>query len=129
MAFVHISIRTSDMDRTIGFYGKYFGMKLANRREIVSTDSEIAFLEDTEGGFRLELTHFRKQKKFVQAEYEERVFDHLAFLVDDMGSLLKRMKKDGVIVTDEPFTLGPGGSTLAFIEDPDGTLIELIQKR
>ncbi len=45
--------------------------------------------------------------------------------IDD---LVARMKKEGVNVTDEPFTLDPGGSRIAFIEDPDGTLVELIEK-
>jgi len=74
------------------------------------------------------LTFFRKQKNFVQAEYEERVFDHLAFEVKDMEKTIATMRKEKVTITDEPYTLGPKGPLIAFIEDPDGTLIELIER-
>src|SRR5512137_1765165 len=70
MPFAHVSIRTSDMERSIRFYEGYFGMKLANRREIPKNDAEIAFLENDGAPFRLELTFYRKQKRFEQAEYE-----------------------------------------------------------
>jgi catechol 2,3-dioxygenase-like lactoylglutathione lyase family enzyme len=39
------------------------------------------------------------------------------------------MRKEGVTIADEPFKLGPTGPLIAFIEDPDGTLIELIEKK
>lgn len=129
MAFVHVSIRASDLDRSIRFYEKNFGMKLASRRPIPQNNAEIAFLEGEGAGFRLELTWFKSQRKFEQAAYEDRLFDHLAFTVTGIDDMVARMKKAGVTVTDEPFTLGAGGSRIAFIEDPDGTLIELIEKR
>ena len=76
----------------------------------------------------LELTFYRNQKKFVQADYENRLFDHLAFEVEDMKKTITAMRIEGVTITDEPFKLSPTGSTIAFVEDPDGTLIELIEK-
>jgi len=129
MAFVHVSIRASDLERSIRFYEKHFGMRLASRRPIPQNNAEIAFLEGEGTGFRLELTWFKAQRKFEQAAYEDRLFDHLAFTLTGIDELVARMKKEGVTVTDEPFDLGPGGSRIAFIEDPDGTLIELIEKR
>jgi len=129
MMFAHVSIRTSDMERAIRFYGSFFGMRMATRREIPSNNAEIAFLESTGTNFRLELTRFRSQRRFEQAEYEDRVFDHLAFTVDDMDGIMAKMRAEKVTITDEPFTLGATGSRIAFIEDPDGTLIELIEKR
>ncbi len=80
-------------------------------------------------GALLELTFYRAQKKFVQADYEERLFDHLAFEVKDMQKTLNAMRKENVTVTDEPFRISPGGSLIAFVEDPDGTLIELIERK
>jgi lactoylglutathione lyase len=129
MVFAHVSIRASDIERSIGFYGKYLGMRLQSRRPIPQNRAEIAFLESEGTPFRLELTWYRDQKKYEQARYEDRLFDHLAFTVTGIDELVARMKKEGVTVTDEPFDLGPGGSRLAFVEDPDGTLIELIEKR
>ncbi|HVP26466.1 MAG TPA: VOC family protein [Candidatus Bathyarchaeia archaeon] len=128
--FVHTSIRTSNMNRSIDFYTRLLGLKLLNRREIPQNDAEIAFLQDSGGkGAKLELTFYRKQKKFIQAEYEDRLFDHLAFEVGDMEEVIAKMKEENITVTDEPFKLSLTGPLIAFIEDPDGTLIELIERK
>ena len=118
------------MDKSIDFYTRLLGLKLLSRREIPQNNAEIAFLQDSEGkGARLELTFYRKQKKFIQADYEERLFDHIAFEIKDMEQTISLMRKEKVTITDEPFRLGPGGPLIAFIEDPDGTLIELIERK
>ena len=128
--FVHTSIRTSNIDRSIGFYTKLMGLKLLGRSEIPQNNAEIAFLQDQEGkGAKLELTYYHKQKKFIQAEYEDRLFDHLAFEIEDMNKIIGNLRKEGSTITDEPFKLGPTGPIIAFIEDPDGTLIELIERK
>jgi len=128
--FVHTSIRTSNMDRSIAFYTKLMGLKLISRREIPQNNAEIAFLQDPDAkGAKLELTLYRKQKKFIQAEYEDRLFDHLAFEVKDMKKTIATMRNKKVTITDEPFRLSPTGPLIAFIEDPDGTLIELIERK
>lgn len=128
--FTHTSVRTSNMGRSIAFYTRMLGLRLLSRREIPQNDAEIAFLQDPEGkGARLELTFYRKQKKFVQADYEDRVFDHVAFDVKDMEQTVAAMRKENVTITDEPYRLGPGGPLIAFVEDPDGTLIELIERK
>jgi len=128
--FTHTSIRVSNMERSIDFYTKFFGLKLLNRREIPQNNAEIAFLQDPEGkGARLELTFFRNQKKFIQAEYEDRLFDHLAFDVKNMDETISLMRREKVTITDEPFRLSATGNLIAFVEDPDGTLIELIERK
>jgi lactoylglutathione lyase len=127
MTFAHVSIRTSDMERSIRFYERHFGMKLASRRPIPANNAEIAFLESEGVPFRLELTWFKNQKRFEQAGYENRVFDHLAFVIKDMDRMMTQLKAENVVVTDEPYMLGT--SRIAFIEDPDGTLIELIERK
>jgi lactoylglutathione lyase len=128
--FVHASIRTSDMDRSIDFYTRFLGLKLLSRREIPQNNAEIAFLRDAQAkAATLELTFYRKQEKFIQADYEDRVFDHLAFEVKDMNQTIKAMRNAKVTITDEPFKLSPTGSLIAFVEDPDGTLIELIEQK
>jgi lactoylglutathione lyase len=127
--FAHVSIRTSNIERSIDFYSKFFGLKLLSRREIKQTNAEIAFLQDAAGkGCTLELTFYRNQNRFVQPVYEERLFDHLGFEVADMNKTLAIMRKENVVLTDEPFKLNEK-TTLAFIEDPDGTLIELIERK
>jgi len=126
--FVHASIRTSNLERSIDFYTRLLGLKVLSRREIKQTNAEIVFLRDPKGeGCTLELTFYRDQKKFTQPEYEERLFDHLAFEVADMKSIIAAMRKEKVTITDEPFKLESNGPVIAFVEDPDGTLIELIE--
>ena len=127
--FVHTSIRTSNMDKSIDFYTRLLGLTLVSRRDIPQNNAEIAFLRDRQAkGALLELTFYRNQRKFVKAEYEDRVFDHLAFEVKNMEKTLATMRNEKVSVTDEPFKLSPTGPVIAFVEDPDGTLIELIER-
>ena len=117
------------MERSIDFYSKFLELKVLSRREIKQTNAEIAFLQDAQGkGCMLELTFYHNQKRFVQAEYEERLFDHLGFEVSDMDKTIAALRKENVTVTDEPFKLN-ANTTIAFIEDPDGTLIELIERK
>jgi lactoylglutathione lyase len=128
--FVHASIRTSDMARSIDFYTRLLGLKVLSQREIKQTNAEIAFLQDSEGkGCMLELTFYRNQTNFSQPEYEKRLFDHLAFEVADMNKALEVLRRENVTITDEPFKLGVNGPVIAFVEDPDGTLIELIERK
>jgi len=128
--FIHTSIRTSNMDRSIDFYTRLMNLKLLSRREIPQNDAEIAFLQDPEAkGAKLELTFYRKQKKFILPDYEDRLFDHLAFEIKDMKSIISTMRKEKITITDEPFRLSPTGPLIAFVEDPDGTLIELVERK
>jgi lactoylglutathione lyase len=126
---VHTSIRTRDIERSIDFYTRLLGLTLLRRREIPQNNAEIAFLQDPDGkGARLELTYHRDQKNFIQADYEDRLFDHLAFQIKNMDETLSRMRSEQVTITDEPYRLSPTGGLIAFIEDPDGVLIELIER-
>lgn len=128
--FVHTSIRTSNMGRSIDFYTRLLGLTLLSRREIPQNNAEIAFLRDPQAkGATLELTFYRNQKMFDQPDYENRVFDHLAFEIKSMRQTIETMRKEKVTITDEPFKLTPTGSFIAFVEDPDGTLIELIERK
>jgi len=128
--FTHTSIRTSNMDKSVDFYTRVMGLRLLSRRDIPQNNAEIVFLQDPEGKWaKLELTLYRNQKKFIQADYENRLFDHLAFEVKNMDEIISVMRREKVTITDEPFKLSPTGPLIAFIEDPDGTLIELIERR
>jgi lactoylglutathione lyase len=118
------------LEKSIDFYIKHLGLQLLSRREITANNAEIAFLRDPEAkGAVLELAFYRNQRKFLQSDYENRLFDHLAFDVQDINGTLNVMRKTGIVITDEPFRLSPSGPLIAFVEDPDGTLIELIQRK
>ncbi len=117
------------MEKSIDFYSQFLDLKLQSRREIKENNAGIAFLQDAEHrGCKLELTFYRNQKQFSQSAYEERLFDHLGFEVEDINKTLEAMRKGNVTITDEPFKLNPT-TTIAFIEDPDGTLIELVERK
>ena len=117
------------MERSIDFYSRFLGLKLQSRREIKENNAEIAFLQDADRkGCTLELTFYRDQKRFFQPEYEERLFDHLGFEVADINKTLAAMRKENITITDEPFEFNEK-TTIAFVEDPDGTLIELIERK
>lgn len=127
--FTHTSIRTSNLDKSIAFYTKLLGLNKVSRREIPQNNAEIVFLQDPQGkGATLELTYYSNQKKFIQADYENRLFDHLAFEITNMNETLGAMRAEGVTISDEPFKLSSEGPLIAFVEDPDGTLIELIER-
>jgi lactoylglutathione lyase len=127
--FVHASIRTSNMEKSIDFYTRLLGLKVLSRQEVKQTNAEIVFLQDPKGeGCTLELTFYKTQKKFSQPEYEERLFDHLGFRVASMDKTIAAMRKENATITDEPFRFD-SRTTIAFIEDPDGTLIELIERK
>ena len=118
------------MARSIDFYTRLLGLKVLSQREIKQTNAEIAFLQDPEGkGCTLELTFYSNQENFSQPEYEKRLFDHLAFDVTDVDETIEALRRENVTITDEPFKLGPDGPLIAFVEDPDGTLIELIERK
>lgn len=125
--FLHVSVRTSNMKRSTEFYQKYFGLQVKHRATLKGK-AEIAFLQDAAGkGCILELTYYPTQTKFKQSEFENRLFDHLGFDVPDIHKTIVAMKKAGVTVTDEPYKFNEN-TTIAFIEDPDGTLIELVER-
>jgi lactoylglutathione lyase len=118
------------MKRSIDFYTRLLGLTVLSRREIPQNNAEIVFLQDPQAkGATLELTFYRDQKRFSQPDYEDRVFDHLAFEVKDMNKTMQVMRDAEVMITDEPFKLSATGSLIAFVEDPDGTLIELIERK
>ena len=92
--FTHTSIRTNNMDRSISFYKDFLGLKVIHRKQIPSNNAEIAFLKDPDGkGSTLEITYYRDQKNFKQADYEQRLFDHIAFEVTDIEKIINALRK------------------------------------
>ncbi|MEM1994592.1 MAG: VOC family protein [Nitrososphaerales archaeon] len=124
MKFLHTSITVKNMDATIAFYTKHLGLKLLRRREIPENNAEVAFLTDEAHSTELELTYWRDKKSYEEGDQ----LDHLAFEVEDLDTTIKKMKNEGVEVAKEPYMLKGGSRRLAFIKDPNGIWIELIEK-
>ena len=121
MKILHTCLNVSDLDKAISFYTSNLGLNLASRREIKQNNAEIAFLKD-EAGNAIELTYWR-DKKIVEGDN----FDHIAFDVVDVQSAVEKLRKNGVTIAMEPYSLQGSTSKIAFIKDPDGNWLELIQ--
>jgi lactoylglutathione lyase len=122
LRILHTCLNVSNIDRSIEFYTEQLGLKLTSRREVKQNNAEIAFLKD-ESGAAIELTHWRDKRSLTEGDN----FDHIAFGVDDVGAAIERLREGGVTIAMEPFSLQGSSSKIAFIKDPDGNWLELIQ--
>jgi lactoylglutathione lyase len=122
LRILHTCLNVSDIDRSIDFYTGKLGLKLTSRREVKQNNAEIAFLKDESGG-AIELTRWRDKKSLAEGDN----FDHIAFAVDDVTAEIERLRAVGVAIAMEPFSLQGSTSKIAFIKDPDGNWLELIQ--
>jgi len=121
LKILHTCLNVSDLDRSISFYKSNLDLNLTSRREIKQNNAEIAFLKD-EAGNAIELTYWR-DKRIVEGDN----FDHIAFDVEDVQSAVEKLRKNGVTIAMEPYSLQGSTSKIAFIKDPDGNWLELIQ--
>jgi len=125
MKLLHTSITVKDMDESVRFYTENLGMSLLSRREIKQNDAEIAFLGAEGTDHRIELTWWRAKRDYAEGDQLE----HIAFGVEDLSQMIEKMRSRGVEIAKEPYSLGPGSSRIAFIKDPNGIWIELIELR
>ena len=124
MKILHTCLNVSDMDRSIDFYTKQVGLQFVNRREIKQNNAEIAFLKDNDGG-ALELTHWRDKKSLAEGDN----FDHIAFETENIEAKVAELRSHGVTIAMEPYSLQGSTSKIAFIKDPDGNWLELIERQ
>ena len=124
---LHTMIRVFDLDKSIAFYTGQLGMKLLRRKDYPTGEFTLAFVGygDEESNAVIELTHNWGQKEPYQLGT---AFGHLAIGVPDIYGTCERLAKDGVKIPRPPGPMKHGGSVIAFIEDPDGYKIELIEK-
>jgi len=123
LRIMHTCLNVMDLDRSIIFYRDRLGLKLTRRFEVKENNAEIAFLEDPDGN-AVELTHWRDKKQLAEGDN----LDHIAFGVKDMKATIERLRGQGVTIAMEPFTLKGGSHQIAFIKDPDGNWLELIEE-
>ena len=125
---LHTMIRVFDLEKSIAFYTGQLGMKLLRRKDYPSGEFTLAFVGygDEESNAVIELTHNWGQKEPYQLGT---AFGHLAVGVPDIYGACERMAKAGVKIPRPPGPMKHGGSVIAFIEDPDGYKIELIEKK
>ena len=124
MKFLHSMIRVKDINSSLKFYTELLNMKLYHSKRL--EDCELYFLNDEEGTCQIELTY---NDETPEDGYKNgNAFGHFAFSVDSLDEFTEKMNALGYEYLYEPFDLNGKGSRIAFITDPDGNEIELIEK-
>jgi lactoylglutathione lyase len=127
-SFLHTMIRVRDLDRSVAFYTGLLGMKELRRREVPEgryTLSFVGYGTNAEGQAEVELTYNWDQKEPYQIGTG---FGHLAVGVPDVAAACDKIRQGGGKVTREPGPVKFGTTVIAFVEDPDGYKIELIER-
>ncbi|HUZ74827.1 MAG TPA: lactoylglutathione lyase [Stellaceae bacterium] len=125
---LHTMVRVFDLDRSIDFYTRLLGMKLLRRRDVPEGRYTIAFVgyDSDDTNAVLELTHNWDQKEPYTIGSG---FGHVAVAAPDLYKLCEGLAKEGVKIPRPPGPLKFGTVHMAFVEDPDGYKIELIQRQ
>jgi lactoylglutathione lyase len=125
MSYLHTMLRVGDLDRSVKFYTEIFGMKELRRRDVPEGKYTLAFLGFGDGGTELELTY-----NYGVTSYDVGTgFGHLAFGMPDVYGACEKMRAAGAKITREPGPVKFGTTVIAFVEDPDGYKIELIERK
>ena len=125
--FLHTMLRVRDLDKSLDFYTRLLGMKLLRRKDYPSGEFTLAFVGygDEENNTVVELTYNwgRTEPYDLGTAY-----GHIAIGVPDIYATCAALEKEGVKIPRPPGPMKHGGSVIAFIEDPDGYKIELIER-
>lgn len=123
---LHTMIRVRDLERSLDFYCNKLGMNLIRKNDYPGGEFTLAFVGygDDKHAATIELTYNWGQKEPYAIGGG---FGHIAIGVKDIYTLCKRLEKDGVPLPRPPGPMKHGSTVIAFIEDPDGYKIELIQ--
>ena len=117
---LHTMIRVHDLDKSLAFYTGPMGMKLLRKRDVPEGKYTLAFV-----GYGVELTY-----NYGHEPYElGSGFGHLAVGVPDVAGMCAEVTKAGGKVTRAPGPVKFGTTVIAFVEDPDGYKIELIERK
>jgi len=126
--FLHTMIRVKDLDRSLDFYTRHLGMRVLRKTDFPEGKFTLAFVgygEESEQTV-VELTHNWDQEE----PYEMgNGFGHLALGVSDIYGTCEGLEKEGVSIPRPPGPMKHGSTVIAFIEDPDGYKIELIERK
>ena len=125
MQLLHTMIRVNNMDEPIKFYCDKLGMKLLRKKDYPGGKFTLAFVGfgDEKNNTVVELTHNWDTSSYDQGT----AFGHLAIGVNDIYKVCDELKTKGVKVVREAGPMMHGGAVIAFIEDPNGYRIELIE--
>ncbi len=122
MRFVHVATKTADPNRAVAFY-ELLGMQLKSRRDLDEARVSLLYVEPPEGNFCIELTYIWDREE----SYDGTDRFHLAFEVDGIHDVYAKLVETGVAPLQAPYLLEGGGPMIAFVSDPDGNQIELME--
>lgn len=127
MRILHTMLRVADLEKSLSFYTGVLGMKLLRRNDYPDGKFTLAFVgyTDEDRGAVIELTH-----NWGVGKYElGNAYGHIAIEVEDAYAACESFKKRGGKVVREAGKMKHGSTVIAFVDDPDGYKIELIQKK
>lgn len=120
-------LRVADLEKSLSFYTGVLGMKLLRRNDYPDGKFTLAFVgyTDEDSGAVIELTH-----NWGVGKYElGNAYGHTAIEVEDAYAACENIKQRGGKVVREAGKMMHGSTVIAFVEDPDGYKIELVQKK
>lgn len=127
MRILHTMLRVADLERSLAFYTEVLGMKLLRRTDYPEGKFTLAFVgyTDEAQGSVIELTYNWGVNQYEMGN----AFGHIAIEVENAYDACNKIRELGGKVVREAGPMQHGSTVLAFIEDPDGYKIELIQKK
>jgi lactoylglutathione lyase len=127
MRLLHTMLRVGNLEDSLKFYCDVLGMKLLRRKDYPAGEFTLAFVgygEESDHSV-LELTHNWGVEKYDLGN----AYGHIALGVDDIYATCETIKQLGGKVVREPGAMKHGSTVIAFVEDPDGYKVELIQSK
>lgn len=127
MRMLHTMLRVGDLEKSIAFYCDVLGMKLLRKKDYPGGKFTNAFVGygDESAHTVLELTHNWETDSYDLGTG----YGHVALGVDDIYGTCEAIRQQGGNVTREPGPMKHGSTVIAFVTDPDGYKIELIEGR
>ena len=127
MRLLHTMLRVGDMQRSLDFYTRVLGMRLLRESENQEYKYSLAFVgySDESEGAVIELTYNWGVDKYELGN----AYGHIALGVDDVSATCEKIRQAGGNVTREAGPVKGGSTIIAFVEDPDGYKIELIENK
>jgi lactoylglutathione lyase len=126
MRLLHTMLRVKDLDASLRFYTEQLGMQLLRRQDFPAGRFTLAFV-----GYGAESEHSVLELTYNWGRHDYALgdaFGHVAIGVDDIHAVCERLRASGVPITREPGPMKHGRTVIAFVEDPNGYKIELIER-
>ncbi|MGF1992419.1 glyoxalase I [Nostoc linckia z18] len=125
MRLLHTMLRVGNLEESLKFYCEVLGMKLLRRKDYPGGEFTLAFVGygDESDNTVIELTYNWGVEKYELGN----AYGHIALGVDDIYTKCEEIRNQGGKIVREPGPMKHGSTVIAFIEDPDGYKIELIQ--